>query len=88
MKKEELENFIELNQKFQDKCEEISLRLGAIDRSYGYLDTFEIDGENIIGSGDEYWAYGGHKHHEGKFPLKLIYSSNEEIEEYINSQIS
>ena len=86
MTKDELFDYINLQDKFQNKCEHICSLLSSVNNSYKYLSDFEIYGEEVHGEGDEYWSYGGHEHYSEKFPLKLVYSSDREIKKYVEEE--
>jgi len=87
MTKDELFDYINLQDKFQNKCEHICSLLSSVNNSYKYLSDFEIYEEEIHGEGDEYWSYGGHEHYSEKFPLKLVYSSDKEIKKYVEEEL-
>lgn len=78
MTQKELDKYIKLQDKFQLRCEAICEILKLLNCNYGYLYDFYIEGDKVYGEGDEYWGYGGHEEHHGEFPLKFIYTSNEE----------
>ena len=56
--------------------------------SYKYANTFEIHDDYVEFTGDEYFRYGGYYTHSGEFPLKFIYTSNEEIEKYVSDELA
>lgn len=87
MTKDELFDYINLQDKFQNKCEHICSLLSSVNNNYKYLSDFEIYGEEVHGEGDEYWSYGGHEHYSEKFPLKLFYSSDKEIKKYVEEEL-
>lgn len=84
---EELDKYIELQDKFQLRCEAICEILKPLDRSYRYLGDFYIDGDKVYGSGDEYWSYGGHEEHSSSFPLSCICMPDSKIKEYVDEEI-
>lgn len=87
MTRKELDKYIELQDKFQLRCEAICEILKPLNSSYGYLSDFEIDGDKVYGEGDEYWQYGGHEHHSASFPLSCICMLDSKIKEYVNEEI-
>ena len=58
------------------------------ERSYKCADTFEIANDEVEFTGDEYWGYSGHEKHSGEFPLKFIYTSDEEIKKYVSDTLA
>jgi hypothetical protein len=87
MTRDEVDKLIALNEKFQKRCSEICDILKQANPSMAYMDTFEIETTHVICSGDEYWSYGGHEHHAGKFPVKYLYMSNNEIQVIVNEEV-
>lgn len=85
---DELHDYINLDDVFNKRCSEICEILRPLNLSYRYADTFEIYDDYVGFTGDEYWAYGGHEEHSGEFPLKFIYTSNEEIEKYVSDKLA
>lgn len=83
-----LNNYLKLNDEFNNRCLEICKILRPLDQSYKYADTFGICDDCVGFSGDEYWAYGGYEKHYGQFPLKFIYMDNEEIEKYVLDKLA
>ena len=51
MTQEEINAYIELQNKFQLECEKISDEFGRYKFSYGYLHIFSLDGDNVYGEG-------------------------------------
>ena len=87
MTQKELNQYEELVDKFQTRCEEICRILRPIHSSYNYLVTFEIRGDEIWGSGEEYLGYGEHDGHIHSFPKEFVYSSNEKIQKYVDNEL-
>lgn len=87
MTEKQYKNFISMNEKFIDRCSQVCSLLQPINSSYGYLDTFEPDGDFVYGEGDEYWGYGGNEHHGQKFPSKYLWMKDEEIKEIVNKEL-
>jgi hypothetical protein len=84
---EEVDKLIELDDKFQDRCSEICNILKEANPDMKSMDTFVIGNTHVSCSGDEYWSYGGHAHHDGKFPVKYLYMSNNEIQVIVNEEV-
>ena len=85
---DDLCNYIKLNDAFNKRCSEICEILRPLSISYKYADTFEIHDDYVEFTGDEYFKYDGHYEHSGEFPLKFIYTSNEEIEKYVSDELA
>lgn len=87
MKKEELKQFLELYDKFEDTCSDICHELSHYDNDFIYVEDFYIDEDSIRCEGDEYWSYGGHEHHTKYFPINLLTYSDDELKEYVSNLI-
>ena len=85
---DDLYNYIKLNYAFNKRCSEICEILRPLSISYKYANTFEIHDDYVEFTGDEYFKYDGHYEHSGEFPLKFIYTSNEEIEKYVSDELA
>ena len=85
---DDLYNYIKLNDAFNKRCSEICEILRPLSISYKYANTFEIHDDYVEFTGDEYFRYDGHYEHSGEFPLKFIYTSNEEIEKYVSDELA
>ena len=88
MTQDELFDFINLQSKFQKRCEEICNLLTPLSYSYNHLSEFYIDDNNVWGEGDEYYGNNGCEHHSNKFPLKFLCASNEDINCYVKKELS
>ena len=85
---DDLYNYIKLNDAFNKRCLEICEILRPLSISYKYANTFEIHDDYVEFTGDEYFRYDGHYEHSGEFPLKFIYTSNEDIEKYVSDELA
>ena len=86
MTQEEIDAYVELQNKFQLECEKISDELGRYKWSYGYLHIFSLDGDNIYGEGDEYdKMYENSLHHCGTFPVELLKMTDEQRRAYVDN---
>lgn len=88
MTPDDLYNYIKLNDVFNKRCSEICEILRPLSISYKYANTFEIHDDYVEFTGDEYFRYDEHYAHSGEFPLKFIYTSNEEIEKYVSDELA
>lgn len=87
MKKSEVKQLLELDDKFQTRCSEICDLLKPSRPYMYYMDTFTIGDEYVECEGDEYWSYGGHEHYAGKFPTKYLWMSNKEIKSIVDEEL-
>ena len=87
MTKDEVNKLFELDEKFQDRCSEITDILKVINPDMQHMDTFEIGFTHVTCSGDEYWSYGGHEYYTGTFPVKYLYMSNDEIQRIVDDEL-
>ena len=86
MTQEEIDAYVEMQNKFQLECEKISDELGRYKWSYGYLHIFSLDGDNVYGEGDEYDVkYENSLHHCGTFPVELLKMTDEERRAYVDN---
>lgn len=88
MRYEDVQDYIQLQDMFQARCEEVCGLLTPLDDSYRPLGTFEIYDDEVFGEGDEYWEYGGHEHHSQKFPLSFLWEDDEEIKQYVEDELN
>ena len=89
MRYEDVQDYIQLQDMFQARCETICRLLAPLNDSYKCLCDFEIysDPEEVFGEGDEYWGYGGHEHHSQKFPLRFLWEDDEKIKQYVEDEL-
>ena len=88
MTHEELNKLFKLNEQFIVDCNRVCSEMKRLEYDYRYIDTFYLDGETVIGEGDEYWSYGGHEHHTVTFDSELLTFSNMELEAYVNNELA
>ena len=87
MTEKQVKDFLSLNEKFNNRCDKVCQLLQPLDNSFGYLDTFEPDGDFVYGEGDEYWEYGGHEHHGQKFPIEYLWLKDDEIKAMVKKAV-
>lgn len=86
MTQEEIDAYVELQNKFQLECEKVSDELGRHKWSYGYLHIFSLDGDNVYGEGDEYdIMYGNSLHYCETFPVELLKMTDKERRAYVDN---
>ena len=85
MTQEESIKLQELHNLFLKDCERVADILGEYDvfteyyDNIHFADTFNICDGDVSWEGDEYWAFQGHEHHSGFFPLGYLVMSEEEL---------
>ena len=89
MRYEDVQDYIQLQDMFQARCEEVCGLLIPLNDSYKCLYDFEIysDPDEVFGEGDEYWGYGGHEHHSQKFPSNFLWKDDEDIKQYVEDEL-
>ena len=86
MTQEELDAFIEMQNKFQLECEKISDELGRYKWSYGYLHVFSLDGDKVCGEGEEFdIMYEDSIHYCETFPVELLKMTDKERRVYVDN---
>ena len=53
--------------------------------SYKYIDSWELDENEVEGRGTETWAYGGREDHYVYFDAKWLSATDEELQNYVDS---
>ena len=88
MRYEDLQDYIQLQDTFQTRCEEVCGLLAPLNDSYRYLSEFEITKDEVFGEGDEYIGYGETDHHSAKFPSSFLWKDDEEIKQYVEDELN
>ena len=83
----DVQDYIQLQDMFQARCEEICGLLTPLNDSFKYLDTFEIIDDEVFGKGDEYVGYGGSEYHSAEFPLNFLWKNDEDIKQYVEAEL-
>lgn len=87
MTKEQVKQLQDLHALFLKECERVVNILEDYDvftQDWGgnihFADTFRITEEgDVRWDGDEHWAYQGHEHHDGNFPMEYLTMTEEEL---------
>ena len=87
MRYEDVQDYIRLQDMFQERCEEICGLLTPLNDYYRYLSEFEICENRVWGEGDEYVGYGGSEHHSAEFPLNFLWEDDEKIKQYVEDEL-
>ena len=88
MEYKDVQDYIQLQDRFQARCEEVCELLTPLNDSYKCLDTFEIYDNEVFGEGDEYYGYGGHEHCSQRFPSHFLWEDDEKIKQYVEDEIN
>ena len=80
----DLQKYIELNEKFLDDCTRIKniLKLAQKYNEYNnikFANTFYLQDKTVYWEGDEHWNYGGYAEHFGEFPVEYLAMTDEEL---------
>ena len=86
--KEELNQFIWDNSKFNYICKNICKELSRYNDNFKFMNQFTIEDKEVCCDGDEYWSYGGHEHYTDYFDIELLTYSKEELKEYVDKKIA
>ena len=85
MTQEELTQYVELCEKFEDECNRVcnilkdsKIRHGSCG-NISYAERFRLCDDSVAWEGDEYWSYGGHEEHSGYFPVDFLTMSDDEL---------
>lgn len=87
MTKQELNNYEELQDVFQTRCEMICHILSPLDRGFEYVYEFEVGRDLVCGEGTEYWSYGGEEKHYVEFPKEYIYMDDKDIQKIVDAEL-
>ena len=92
MTQEELKQYKELNEKFENDCNRVCAILVGSKKRQGeckdirYVERFYIAGDSVYWEGDEYWNYVGHEHHSGSFPSDFLAMSDDELHKIVEKE--
>ena len=91
MTQEEIKNYCELNNKFEDECYRVCKILEGLERiknsdghDIRFAEEFVVDGDDILWSGEETWQYGGYEYHTGSFPVKYLTMTDDELKAVVD----
>ena len=85
MTQEELAQYVELCEKFENECNRVCNILMDSKKRHGncenisYAERFHLCDDSVAWEGDEYWWYGGHEEHSGSFPVDFLTMSDDEL---------
>lgn len=90
MKKDDLNKFTELYNKFLEDCNRvvnILKQAPEYKNDIEFAGTFILEDDTVDWEGDEYWNYGGHEYHSGSFPAEYLTMSDEELKKIVDKKI-
>lgn len=85
MTQEELTQYVEQCEKFENECNRVCGILTNSKKRHGYCsdinyaERFHLTDDSVAWEGDEYWSYGGHEEHSGYFPADFLTMSDDEL---------
>lgn len=93
MTKEELEKFIELNDKFTNDCERVVKILESSKerteheyRDIRYAETFYLEDNSVYWEGEETWLYGGNETNRGYFDADYLTMTDKELMKVVDKE--
>lgn len=82
---EQIKLYKELQNELYNSAERVAKYFVKINPSYKFIDSWELDENEVEGSGTETWRFGGHEDHCVYFDTKWLYATDEELQNYVNS---
>lgn len=91
MTKDEIKQYIELCDKFEDECYRVRTILSeSKKRCYPndirWADKFVIEHDNVVWEGCETWNYGGERYHNGMFDLNYLTMTDDELRKVVEKE--
>lgn len=92
MTQEELKQYIELSDKFEDECYRVRTVLSESKKrtispnDITFANKFKIKHNNVIWEGCETWSYGGEQWHDGMFDLNYLTMTNTELRKVVERE--
>lgn len=92
MTKEELAQYVELCDKFENECNRVCDIITNSKTRHGecedirYAEKFRLADDSVEWEGDEYWSYGGHEEHSGDFPADFLTMSDDELRKIVEKE--
>lgn len=87
MTKQELNNYEELQDTFQTRCEMVCHILRPLDSEFEFVYEFEINGDDVCGRSEKTWQYGVYERHYANFPKEYIYMDDKEIQKIVDAKL-
>lgn len=85
--KQNVQDFNRFLNKFNDRCEHIKTLLVRLSEDFRYVDTYELNKDEVQCHGDEYYSFSNRKHYSRKFPASLLTLNDDEINKWINNEL-
>ena len=87
MTSQDIETYIDSRAKFIQECKRVCNEMQRFDYDYIFLETFEVDGNNVEGEGEEHLWGGEIEIVYQSFPVELLELSTEELKQYVDDLI-
>jgi hypothetical protein len=87
MTSKEIETYIDSRENFIKECKHVCNEMHRFDYDYIFLETFEVEGDNVEGEGEEHLWGGETDIVYRSFPVELLGLSNEELKQYVDGLI-
>lgn len=85
MTSEQIKLYKELQNELYESAERVAKYFVKIDPSYKFIDSWELDENEVEGSGTETWRFGGYENHYVYFDTKWLYATDKELQKYVDS---
>lgn len=82
---EQIKLYKELQNELYESAERVAKYFVKINSSYKFINSWELDENEVEGRGTETWAYGGYEDHYVYFDTKWLYATDEELQKYVDS---
>lgn len=87
MTKKELILFSEMYATFKNDCKRVCNILKRFEPAYKFLDTFELIGNVVAGSGVEHWCYDDYDEHHLHFDAAYLTMTDEELNKMVDELV-
>ena len=87
MTQEDIKTYVDSREKFTQECKRVCNEMQRFNYDYIFLETFEVDGNNVEGEGEEHLWGGETDIVYQSFPVELLELSNEELKQYVDDLI-
>lgn len=84
---QDIKTYIDSREKFIWECKRVCNEMQRFDYDYIFLETFEVDGNNVEGEGEEHLWGGETEIVYQSFPVELLELSNEALKQYVDDLI-
>ncbi len=84
---QDIETYVSYHENFIQECKRVCNEMQRFDYDYIFLETFEVNGNNVKGKGEEHLWGGEIDIVYQCFPVELLKLSNEELKQYVDDLI-